>query len=530
MIQLRPYQDKAIEDIRSFFYRNGLHAILQAPTGTGKTVIFTYLSKLVSEKGNKILILTDRSELLYQTDGALNKIGLKSFFIQAGCKTISNDFQIFVAMSQTLRNRINLPYWIEFLKSINLFIIDEAHKQEFNYLFESGLVNDKHVIGFTATPRRTGKMRHLALDYEKIIDTLSVKQAINEGYLVNDDYFGFESPDMSKVQIDTMKGDYMERQMFKMFDNPKTYRGAFKNYMDICPGTKTLIFCVNIEHVIKTCIEFQNNGLDARFLVSEVNIPKPIKETDSDGKKTVFDEKMAKYNLYKSNLHLTGDRRQIIKDFAANKFPILVNAGIATTGFDDPSIETIIILRATLSTTLWLQMIGRGSRPSNNKTHFNILDFGGNAQRLGYYSELRTWSLWHERYEGHGLPPIKECGFTNTGKLIAGNKKGCRRLILAAYKICPFCGFIYPEKVGKEINLSQIVFDDSLRIGVPAKRIKDMSNQELYDYWKLKGHKSAWLWRQLFMKSGSKAILDFGNEYKWQSSTIDKAIQFCSNF
>jgi hypothetical protein len=434
-------------------------------------------------------------------------------------------------MSQTLRNRIADPYWISFIKSINLVVIDEAHKQEFNYLFESNLLKDKYVIGFTATPKRSGKMRHLALDYETIINSLSVKEAIAQDYLVNDDYYGFQSPDMKDVKIDYMKGDYSERQMFEKFNTTKVYKGAVNNYLNICPGSKALIFCVNIEHCIKTCIEFQNNGVDARFVVSGVGMPKFKDIFENDGQKIIYEEKVRKYELYKEYFSkYSGDRAGLFKGFANKEFPVLINAGIATTGFDDPSIETIIVLRATMSTALWLQMLGRGSRIFPGKTHFNILDFGDNASRLGHYSENRIWSLWHEKYEGHGLPPIKNCGFESNGKPIVSNKTGCRRPILAAYKICPFCGFIYPEKIVKEIDLSNIVFDDSLRVSVKMKRIKDMTNSEIYEYWKMKGHKSAWLWRQLFLKGGSKAIEEFGREYKWSFATIDKAIQYCVNY
>jgi len=531
VINLRPYQKKGIEDIKKFFVSGGKHAIFQAPTGTGKTVIFCQLAKLVSEKNKKVLILTNRAELLYQTGGSLKKIGLNAFFIQAGTKIISNNFSIYVAMSDTLRNRITdkIEYWIEFIKSIDLFIIDEAHLQNFNYIFESGLVDKKHLIGFTATPKRSGKMKQLALDYEKIIDTLSVKAAIESDYLVNDDYFGFGAPDLSDVEFDSLKGDYKENQLFAKFNSPKIYSGAVKNYNELTPKTKALIFCVNIEHCIKTAIEFNNQGIDAKFIVSNVSIPKEPKNDCSEGKKVAYLDKLAKYELYKNNLHLTGERKTIFKDFADKRFPVLINAGIATTGFDDPSIETIIILRATLSMSLWLQMLGRGSRISENKTHFNILDFGGNAEILGHYSEDRIWSLWHEKFNGQGLPPIKECGFNSEGKPIS-KLKGCKRPILAMYKICPFCGFKYPEKIQNEIDLSQIIFDDSLRIGVRTKRLKDMENKELYEYWKIKKHKTAWLWRQLFYKGGPEMIETFGNEYKWSSSTIEKAKEFCSNF
>ncbi len=179
-MQLRPYQNTGINSIYQFFLSGGLHCIRQGATGSGKTVEFTELARRVVLKGNKILILTNRAELLYQAGGSLKKVGLQTMYIQAGAKVVSNAFNCYVAMSQTLRRRFELPYWVEFLQSIDLLIVDEAHIQDFNYILESGIFDKKHVIGFTATPRHTGKMRQLALDYETIIEGIEVRELIKQ--------------------------------------------------------------------------------------------------------------------------------------------------------------------------------------------------------------------------------------------------------------------------------------------------------------------------------------------------------------
>lgn len=528
LLTLRPYQQKAIDDIRFEFSKRNKHLLLQAPTGSGKTVVFSSIAKSISEKNNKVLILTDRIELLMQAGGSINKTGLSSFYIQAGCKVVSDSFNCYVAMSQTLRKRINDEYWLTFLRDINLLIIDECHKQEFNWIFtDIDIFKDKYIIGFTATPKRSGKMRQLGLDYDKIIQTVTVRWLIDNGYLVNDDYYGIQSPDMSDVEIDRIKGDYKESQMFKKFDSPQLYGGVVNNWLDIVPGTKTLIFCVNIEHCIRTAIEFQKNGIDARFIVSNISQPK-IKDNATKAELSRYNERKRVYDLLHDNHHLTGNRDNIFKDFEKNKFPVLINAGIATTGYDCPDIETIILNRATTSTTLLLQMIGRGSRISEGKTHFNILDFGGNCERLGYYTEDRFWSLWHDEYNGEGLPPIKNCGYSSDGRPLT-EYKGCKRLILASYKICPFCGYKYPDKEIKEIILSGVVFDSQEKRALATKRLRDMTDEELNEYYKLKGHKPAWLWRQLWYRGREVSIRNFAGKYHWNTTTIEKAIDFCKN-
>lgn len=527
MIKLRLYQEQLIKDSRKEFANGKKHVICQAPTGAGKTVVFSELARQVSQKGKKVLVLTNRAELLTQAGGSFKRVGLNPYYIQAGIKTVSNTFNSYVAMSQTLRRRITEQYWLDFLKTIDLFIVDEIHIQEFNWLFELDFIQEKHVLGFTATPKRSGKMRQLGLDFESIIQTVDVAELIEMNYLLNDDYYGLANPNMSNVKIDHLSGDYKVSQMFSEFNNPKLYKGVVKNYLELTPNTKSLVFCVNIEHTIKTVIEFAEQGLDVRFLTSDVSKPK-YPQNATDGQIARYNERNRIFELYEKNFtKYSGKRDNILEWFHNTKGAILVNAGILTTGFDEPTIETIILNRATISVTLLLQMIGRGSRLSENKTHFNILDFGGNCSRLGYYSEKRIWSLWHEQNVGKGIPPVKECGFDSDGKPIG--EGGCRRLIMASYTICPICGFKYPEKKLKDIELSATAFDAELQRAIKVKRIKDMTNEELYTYWKIKKYKSAWLWRQLWYKGRERAIINFGNEYGWSAGTQRKAVEFCRN-
>lgn len=527
MIKLREYQQLGVDGVRQFFNKGGKHVILQAPTGAGKTIIFSYISQNAASKKKKVLILTDRTELLSQTGGALAQFGVEPYLIRAGTKFLNFNHSVYVAMSQTLRNRIKLPIWINWIKkNIDIIVIDECHKQDFNYLFESGLVDDKYVIGFTATPKRSGGMRQLALDYEEIIETVSVKELIEQGYLVSDDYYGVAGVDLNNVKFDKLKGDYSENDLFNRFNTPKLYAGVVKNWLEVAKGTQTIVFCVNIEHCIHTCEEFQKNGIDARFITSAMSLPKEPKKEAAEGEWVRYTEKMRLYNLYLESCNKwSGNRKELFDGFANKEFPVLINAGIATTGYDCPSIETVVINRATTSVTLWLQMIGRGSRIFKGKTHFNILDFGDNAKRLGHYTMTQYWSLWHEDKTGSGgIPPIKVCG--EDIKKDKNGKEGCKRMIMASYKICPFCGFIYPENNVKEIDLSAVMYDTERHQAISVKKISEMDLNELHDYYKIKKHKPAWLWRQLYFRGGKKLIEEFGNSQHWKKGTIEKACQY----
>jgi len=533
MIKLRDYQELGVEGTRRFFAKGGKHALFQAPTGGGKTVIFSYISQNTAAKNKKVLILTDRTELLQQTGGTLEEFGINPFFIRAGTKFLNFNHNVYVAMAQTLRNRIKKPMWSKWiLKDIDVVIIDEAHKQDFNYLFESGLLDNKFVLGFTATPKRTGKMRQLALDYEEIIDTVSVQGLVDKGYLVSDDYYGVAGVDLNEVKYDKMKGDYSETDMFSRFNSPKLYAGVVNNWMEVAKDSHTVIFCVNIEHVIHTCEEFQKMGIDSRFLVSKMGKPKEPAQDASEGAWVRYEEKMRLYELYLSSFgKWSGTRTHIINGFKRKDFPVLINAGILTTGFDCPSIETVIVNRATTSVTLWLQMIGRGSRLAPKKTHFNILDFGNNASRLGHYTSPRHWQVWHEdKADGTGVAPVKDCGVdvNGVGKVDKNKKKGCQRMILASIKICPFCGYIYPDKKAKEAELRAILYDTAEFKAIAVKKISEMNEDELYKYYKMKKHKPAWLWRQLYFRGGSDLLAKFGKSKHWKRGTIEKAVNYVS--
>ncbi len=558
--RLRDYQIQAKKDIRQAYGDGHLHVILQSPTGTGKTVMFTDIAREVVSKGKKVLICTHRTELLLQSGGSCERSGLEPFYIEAGQKVISNAFSTYVAMAQTLRRRIgefprkriaalktaikkhpehanewsrrikeleeSIKLWEGWINTIDLIIIDECHTQDFNFLFESGLIDNIYVIGASATPQRSGKQRQLGLDYTKIISTISVQECINRGYLVPDDYFAPMSADMEGVAVDRSKGDYQLNQMFNRFDSPRLYSGAVEAITEHAPDAKTIVFCVNIEHTIKTTLEFAKAGYKVRYLTSKLSKPKPPKEGATEGQKVIYEERLRVYELQQQTWQqYSGERKEIMDGYKSGEFQILVNADIATTGVDVPSIESVVLLRATMSKTLLYQMLGRGSRicPEIGKASFNVFDFGTNCERLGYYTEDQLWGLWHEEGKGGGLAPIKYCGYDKDGQQIrAGGRiaEGCRRPIHGGFTICPFCGFKYPKQDPTLVDLSTIMYNPDTNMVERRKPISKMSNEELIAYQKEKGHKEAWLWARLYARGGEKLVEEIGVQQRWGAGKI----------
>ena len=539
MIKLYKHQKKFVGEVLRQFKKGNKHVLGQSPTGSGKTVMFSYIASQAATKSNKVLIITDRTELLFQAGGTIESFNMNPFYIKAGVKFIETNKNTYIAMSQTLRNRMKNPVWRNFVKNnINLIIIDEAHKQEFNHLFDADFLKDKYVIGFTATPIRGGKMTQLGLQYDTIVKGKPIKWLIKKGYLLNCDIYDCGAPDMTNVAVNRMKGDFSETSMFKKFDNAKLYQGLVKNYLSICKDQKMMVFCCNVEHAIKTTKQLKKAGIDAKFVSSVKTAPKEPKKWNQ-ANEAIFKDKFRSFQLYQKYFYeLSGNREAVFDWFKKSEDGVLVNVDIATTGFDDPNVKVIALYRATMSQVLYLQMIGRGARIVKDnpmsKTHFTVLDFGGNKSRFGPYDVDRDWSLWHDEVKpGAGIPPMKVCGEDSKFNKIKGAaeiKKGCSRLILAAYKICPFCGFKYPEKdKAKEIDLALSSIIDEKGVSLKVKAFKDMTHKELFQYRELKEHHPSWLWRQLWIRGKAAEIESFGNRFHWSQKVIKIAINHCSS-
>ena len=401
-MELRPYQAKFVEDIRHSLGKNR-RIVATAPTGSGKGVILGAISELSSRKGTRVLIVSHRIEVVKQNLKQVQKFGIASEMVSAKSRNVPNS-AIVVAMAQTLYRRRERPEWAVFLRNTDLLIIDEAHDSNMNFLFEC-IAPNCFVIGLTATPVRYGNQRQLGLDYFDIVQGPQVGDLIKQGFLCRCKLYGLDAPKMDDVEWSYDRGDYTLAQMAQKFKSKARYVGVVENWERICKGTKTIVFCCSSEQTIGICKEFCDRGYNAKYVLSGS-----------------FDE----------DEELSDERKQVIKDFADNKFNILVNMNIGTTGLDIPDIKTVILNFSTTSLTKYLQCLGRASRPHPSKAgEFICLDFGDNWQELGKYEDDRTWYLWHKKSKG-GAAPMKAC---------PEDKGGCGRLIAIQYSDCPFCGF-----------------------------------------------------------------------------------------
>lgn len=353
--QLRPYQQATVALARKAFGKHK-HVLLVSATGSGKTFMFSEIVRSSLGKGYKVMIVSNRAKLLKQAGGSLIKFGITAEYISAKHRIIPVNNCI-VASAQTLQRRFDFPEYQELFKSVDLWIFDECHLQDFNFLLESGLLDKKWLLGVTATPKRAGKQRQLGLDYEVMVEGLSVQGGIDLGFLVPARTFTLDAPDLSSVSIDPIRGDYNGKDLYKVFNTSKVYGGVISEFKRLCNNEKTMCFCSNQIHAIQTCIEFNKAGISSKFVVSG------LKKEDED------------YNLLEDNLHLTGRKEDIEDEFDRGEFTVLCNVAIYTTGYDCVSIKNIIMLRATLSETLYDQCL-------DSKTEVLTIDGWANIESI----------------------------------------------------------------------------------------------------------------------------------------------------
>jgi len=527
MITLRPYQQEIFDLAKKKLAGMKIKSILiQLPTGGGKTYIFTFMAAAAIKKKSKTLILTDRDVLLNDTGRSFRKVGIAPFFITAGLKNPPQapGAYAYIAMAQTLKKRVSdFAEWRDWIETMDLIIIDECHVQEFNLFFSEGFFQKKTLIGVTATPVRTGKMRQLGQDYHEMISTRSTVDLIRSGDLVTDLHYDCGAIDTSDIKLvkKSYGMDFAENAMFKKFESNKCYSGIINAYKKNSPGEIMLVFCSNRIHTIRTCKKLNEAGIPAKFLISAMTEPRLPKGDEFDPvtnkmspKFVNYYEKKTYFREYCENVAAySGERHELISEWKKGKFKVMVNSGILTKGFDYPDIQNIGVLRAINSIPLWLQIVGRGSRPGVNvrKDFFRIYDFGGNGDRLGGYKTDHSWSLYHDHgRSGKGEPIVKTCGEKHPQDK-RGNP-GCGGLIFASAKICPLCGFLYPEKKeGKEVELS-LASSAGGQIQ-KTKEIERMNFNELTTFAKANLLPESWVLQSVHLQGGMIKVIEY-EQYK----------------
>ena len=369
---LRPYQSAIKHEVYNLWDKMN-NVMLQMPTGTGKTIVFTSIVRdirrwcISNSPDSKILIIAHRRELIAQASDKLGSI--VHGIIQSGIPMKLNR-AIQVASIQTFMSRRH--YETMRRERFDFIIIDEAHHSMapgYQKLWE--MFPNSKKLGVTATPWRMSHSGFRTL-FNDIVLSRSIEWFVNNGYLSNYDYVSIRRDSELQRSINSIDrygvdGDYLEAELSEMFDKDKIRAELFKSYKKFCDGKKGIIYAIDRRHAANIRDLYATRGV----AICMIDGTTPAEE-----------------------------RKEMIEQFKQGEIQVIVNVNIFSEGFDCPDIEFIQLARPTKSLALYLQQVGRGLRISKNKTISIILDNVGLYNRFGTPMSNRHWRYHFEGHDG----------------------------------------------------------------------------------------------------------------------------------
>ena len=369
---LRPHQKEAKAKI--FAAWDEVDAVmLQMPTGTGKTFLFTSIIKdlinyyKATRTTLNILVVAHRTELLDQISASLHKYDIPHGFIQGNREQhlwqrvqVASIFSILSS-----RNEINVRR-----KNFDYIIIDEAHHSladTYKRLFET--FPEAKKLGVTATPWRFNHEPFTSL-YHTLIMSPQVSWFIKEGLLADFDYVSIK-PDSSIQQLVnstevSITGDFVNSELDIAFNNMRIRSKVYDSYKKYADGRKGIIYAINKEHAANLAVLYCQKGVNA--VAIDCDTPKE-------------------------------ERKTLIEEFKQGIIKVLVNVEIFTEGFDCPDVSFIQLARPTRSLALYLQQVGRGLRVVPGKERTIIIDNVGLYNYFGLPDANRKWQYHFEGKE-----------------------------------------------------------------------------------------------------------------------------------
>jgi superfamily II DNA or RNA helicase len=479
ILNLRPYQQKGVEELRARFRAGDRNVLYQLPTGGGKTVVFSYITEGASKRGNRVLILVHRQELIRQTSASLQEIGVDHGIIAPGFTPSFDDVQ--VASVQTLVRRLDR------IHPPNLIISDECHHAgaaSWSKIFNK--FTRANILGVTATPCRLdgkGLGRAAGGFFDSMVNGPPVSELIDAGYLARPKVYAPPvGADLSNLR--KKYGEFVTADAAAAMDKPVITGCAVEHYRKLANNVPAIAFCASVAHAEHVADQFRAAGYQAASI---------------DG--TMHDN----------------DRKARIAALGNGGLHVLTSCDIISEGTDIPIVGAAILLRPTASMGLYLQQVGRALRMYDGKTHAVILDHVGNVMRHGMPEEDREWSLEGAKLAAKGKKKdeddikVKQC-------------EQCYAVHEPAPK-CPVCGHVY-EVSAREIQQAEGELQelDSKRMAeIEADRAKMFRKREegqcrtLEDFQKLgekRGYSPGWAYHRYRSKQSrgghSAPALNYG--------------------
>ena len=358
---LRDYQSDICSRVSEAFEHHR-SVMVQMPTGTGKTMVLAELVKrlMMKDEGIRILIVAHRRELIEQIKATVKRMGLNA----DNQLSVINNQTIIVESIQTISRRIDA---LDFIPS--LVVIDEAHHalaKTYKMMWETW--PDVKFLGLTATPCRLNGKGFTDL-FDILVQSWDIPTFIKEKWLSTYDFVSIKADSRTQQLISSLKkrgadGDYQVKEMDAVLNKRPSIERLYNCVTEFARNRKGFVYAINIDHARSIAEYYQSQGVNAVAIDSRT----PVKE-----------------------------RERFISSFRSGGLQVLVNVDIFSEGFDCPDVEFIQLARPTLSLAKYLQMVGRGLRPSKGKKNCMIIDNVGLYRVFGLPSQI--WD-WKSAFEG----------------------------------------------------------------------------------------------------------------------------------
>jgi DNA repair protein RadD len=407
MFELRPYQRQALDALDAYWRNGGGHGLISMATATGKSLVIAWLIRDLKQRypDLRILALTHVQELIKQNvDHVLAlwpdaPLGINCAAL--GRRDLDHPI-LFASIQSVFRNP-------DAIGKRNLVLIDEAHlvRHSGDGMYRSlldalrPLDPDMRIAGFSATCYRldSGKLNE---GDGKIFDDIVFDYGIGQG--IKDGWLSPLSSKATETIIDVTNvgrrgGEFIESELQEVANVEAVVRGACAEIVKHGVDRRCwLVFCTGIDHARHVRDVLRGHGIATEMVLGETP---------------------------------THEREEIIAAYKAGKITCLVNVNVLTTGFNVPQVDLLAMLRPTLSTGLYVQMVGRGTRKAEGKTNGLVLDFAGNVRRHGPVDAVN--------------PNIK----SSTGETPTKVCPECDELVAINAYECTACGYQWPRPAPK---------------------------------------------------------------------------------
>lgn len=399
---LRPYQNDGVAALRAAYRERCRAPLYSLPTGGGKTLVFSYITRNAVASGRRVLILVHRAELLKQASASLTQWDVPHGLIAPSFGLTGHHVQ--VGSVQTVVRRLTR------IAAPDLIIVDEAHHavagtwQKIINAFPAA-----RLLGVTATPERLdgrGLGVHAGGYFDRLVQGPTMPTLIAGGFLVPPRVFAASvPPDMTRAR--TVAGDFNRADSERAVMDSRIVGDAVDHYRRICSDVPAIAFCVSLAHAESVTARFNAAGFKAAQIDGKMN---------------------------------DRNRARVVSDLGTGGIRIMVSVDLVSEGFDVPVCGAALLLRPTQSKCLYLQQVGRALRPAPGKSSAFILDHAENTLRHGLPQDDREWSLDGRERRPSTAAAIKVC-------------PACFAVARAGASVCPECGTPFVvERRAREVD------------------------------------------------------------------------------